>query len=385
MTPSTILYLHDSLVMAGAENSLLNLAGKLDRNLFRPIFVCAGEGPFAQSLRGLGIPVSFAEFPRLKTPNPVRIWRTAAQLTRTIRAEGVQIVHANTPRSNFYAALAAKWTGARLVWHARNLLTEGMIDIDNVLGFIPDRIVCNSDAIRERFKGRRNAVTIINGVNLDRFTPSISGRKVRDEFGVPTDARVVGITSRLDPEKGHDCFLKAAQELTEHYGNLRFMIVGKAFIDGQDREAALRRLANDLGVADKVIFTGFRTDMPEVLASFDVFVLAADAEPCGRVLFEAMAMQKPVVGTNTGGTPEIVVHNETGLLIPPGDPGALALAIRSLLDDERRAAEMGRLGRKRAVERFSIEAHVRKTEALYLELLGKSATRSEAAQSPATV
>jgi glycosyltransferase involved in cell wall biosynthesis len=371
--------------MAGAENSLLNLTGKLDRRLFRPIFMCAGEGPFAQSLRALGIPVSFVEFPRLKTPNPFRIWRTAAQLVRFIRAEGVQLVHANTPRSNFYAALAAKWSGARLVWHARNLLTEGMIDLDNILGFVPDRIVCNSDAIRARFRGRQNAVTIINGVNLDRFTPTISGRKVRDEFGIPTEAKVVGITSRLDPEKGHDCFLKAARELAEHHGNLRFMIVGKAFIDGQYREAALRRLSTDLGIADKVIFTGFRTDMPEVLASFDIFILAADAEPCGRVLFEAMSMQKPVVATNTGGTPEIVVHDETGILIPPGDPDALALAIRSLLEDEKRAAEMGRLGRKRAVERFSIEAHVRKTEALYLELLGKSAICLDASTSPSAV
>jgi len=153
---------------------------------------------------------------------------------------------------------------------------------------------------------------------------------------------------------------------------LHNVIVGKAFVNVEEREAELRQLAEDMGVAERTVFTGFRRDIPQVRAAMDVFVLAAEAEPCGRVLFEAMAMAKPIVGTNTGGTPEIVADGETGILFDPGDREALAKHVIALCQDPPRRRAMGQAGHERAKRHFSIESHVRKTEQVYAELLGLS-------------
>lgn len=367
--------MHDSPILGGAENSLLNLIGNLDRDRFEPHFACFGEGPFAEELRKIDVEPRFVDFPELKTPNPVAMGRTVRRLVRMIREARAHLTHSNTPRSNFYGGLAGRLAGRGVIWHARNLLVEGMTDIDHLLGFVPDRILCNSDAIRARFKGRPNAITIMNGVNLDKFDCRLPGLPVRDELGIDPNAKVVGIISRLEPEKGHNCLLEAAHRVVAETDNAHFLIVGKAFVQPEQREAELRRLTTGLGLTDRVTFAGFRRDMPQVLAGMDVLVLAADAEPCGRVLFEAMAMEKPVVGTNSGGTPEIVADAETGILFPPRDSEALARALLSLFRDDAKARQMGEAGRRRAMQHFTIQAHVRKTENTYQEVVAERGLR----------
>ncbi len=368
--PVDIVYFHDSPVLGGAENSLLNLTTHLDREKFRPHFIIHGEGGFAERIRAAGMDVEFCDFPPIKRPNPFRMVRAVRCMARAARRYQARIVHGNTPRSNFYAACVGKLIGARVVWHARNLLKPGMRDLDNWLAFLPDRILCNSDAIRERFRGKPKAITIINGVDFSKFDRSISGEPARRELGIPLDAIVVGVTSRLEREKGHDCFLKAAGIVAKQEPRAWFLIVGKAFVDAERREAELRQLAQDEGVAERTVFAGFRTDMPQMLAAMDIFVLAAEAEPCGRVLFEAEAMALPIIGTNTGGTPEIVDDGRTGILFDPGDHETLARHILELCRDPDRRAALGQAGFERAKSLFSIEAHVRKTERVYEELLG---------------
>lgn len=369
--PLHVLYMHDSSVLGGAENSLLNLTTNLDASRFVPHFLCHDDGAFAERIRQAGFSVDFSPYPPLKRPNPFRIVSAVRRMARTARAHEVSLIHANTPRSNFYAAMVGRRLGLPVVWHARNLLMQGMVDIDNYLSFLPSRILCNSDAIRERFKGSPKAVTVINGVNFEVFDRALAGARVRDEFGIPVDACVIGMTSRLEAEKGHDCLFRAAERILERVPHAWFLIVGKAFVDVEQRERELRDLALEVGVAGRTTFSGFRSDIPAMLAAMDVFVLAADAEPCGRVLFEAMAMGLPIVGTNTGGTPEIVADGETGILFTPGDSSALAEHVVALAQDSDRRVAMGNAGYERARSMFSIESHVRKTERVYAELLGQ--------------
>jgi glycosyltransferase involved in cell wall biosynthesis len=251
-----------------------------------------------------------------------------------------------------------------------------MRDIDRFLSFLPDKIICNSEAIRKRFyrKGKieDKIITIINGVDIDKFNPKISGREIRKEFAINEEEVVMGITSRIDPEKGHEYFLRGAAEVVKNHPGVRFLIVGDAFSPEHFwlREY-LKKLTRTLRLEDEVIFAGFRKDMPQVLAGMDILVLASDAEPCGRVLFEAMACGKPLIATNTGGTPEIVIDRETGLLVPPRNSELLARALITLLNNNELRKEMGQKGRKRIEEHFTIEKHVEKTEAVYEELLLK--------------
>jgi glycosyltransferase involved in cell wall biosynthesis len=175
---------------------------------------------------------------------------------------------------------------------------------------------------------------------------------------------------RFVAEKGHRHLLEAAARIERTRPGVHWVLVGAG-----ELEAALSREAQALGLASQVHFTGWRDDVPDVLAVADVFVLPSVNEGFGRVVVEAMAMARPVVATAVGGVPEIVRDGETGVLVPASDPRALADTVRSLLDDPARAARLGAAGRACAESRFSLTAHVDAVERVYTEVLGGHATR----------
>jgi glycosyltransferase involved in cell wall biosynthesis len=290
---------------------------------------------------------------------------------RLCKTSGAAILHANTPRTNLYAAAAGRLAGIPVIWHCRNLLEPGMRDTDRWFAWLPDRIICNSAAIAARFTGSRwrdRVVVIVNGVDLTEYRPEVSGAGIRTELGW-TSRPLIAAISRLDPEKGHATLLEAMRRVLIRCPAARLVIAGRAAVDPTGRHAALQRHIEELGLGKVVRLVGFRRDIPELLAAADICVLPASAEACGRVLLEAMAMATPVVATASGGTPEIVRDGVTGILVPPGDAGAMATALENLLQDPTRAGSMGAAGRERAVAHFSIEAHAEKTMRLYADVL----------------
>lgn len=200
---------------------------------------------------------------------------------------------------------------------------------------------------------RRGSVRVIyNGVS-----------DVEPAQGEPraTGPPVVGTIARLTRQKGVDVFLRALAQVP----NARAVVVG----DGEDR-VALEQLAKELGIDDRVTWMGWRDDARTLLTSFDVFVLASRFEGLGLALIEAALAERPIVATSVDGTPEVVVHGETGILVPPDDPPALARAISELLADRERARGLGRRARVFALDRFDVGTMVEAYERLYLELVG---------------
>jgi glycosyltransferase involved in cell wall biosynthesis len=172
----------------------------------------------------------------------------------------------------------------------------------------------------------------------------------------------------LHPRKRHDLLIEAAPHVLEHVPEARFVIVGGGFEDvGAEYEAGLKQRAADLGLAERVVFTGRRDDVPAILRVCDLFVLPSDQEGLPGSVLEAMATGKPCVVTPAAAAP--VVDGTTGLVVPPNDPQALADAIVRILHDGELAEAMGRAGRERAVEAYSLEATVRQYEALYERLV----------------
>lgn len=202
---------------------------------------------------------------------------------------------------------------------------------------------------------------IHHGTDVAAFEKTTrGGREVRAELGVPDDCVAVGIAGRIAPEKGHRILLEAAKRLDGRYP-LRFVVIG----DGPD-ETAMRALADTLGIADSVVWAGFRADINDVLAALDIVVVPSTwPEPCSAVVQQGMAVSRPVVGTRTGGTPEMIVDEETGLLVAPGDADALAAALARLAGDAFVRRCMGRAGRVRVEEQFSLRVMTDKIEALY--------------------
>ena len=350
-----ILYLHETVRMGGAEISLMNLLKNIDRTVFDPLFVLPEEGRFSAVLNTLGVRVVLLPMPPLR--KVVGIAGMIRALARLIEYEEIRIVHSNSIRTHMYGALAARLGRVPIVWHQRNLVTNELFDPDRLFSFLPDRIICNSKAVAERFI-RRGAMppkirVIYNGVDIESFKPdTIAASAVRRELGIGPDEAVVTITSRFDRRKGHEVLFKAAaivlNRMPKSARKLRLLVVGGVVFDEEEiRFTRLREMAQREKISDSVVFTPFRDDMPAVYAASDIVVLPSVAEACSRVLLEAMACARPVVAVNSGGTPEMVADNETGFLVETGDPETLAQKIALLVNDRILAAKMGAAGRER--------------------------------------
>jgi len=179
------------------------------------------------------------------------------------------------------------------------------------------------------------------------------------------------VVSRLTRLKGLEHLLEATAILKPSHPDARFLIVGETAPHDTSYLDVLKRMAAEHGVADRVIFTGIRSDVSALLAGVDVSVMPSLNEALSNVLLESMAAGAPTVATRVGGTPEALVNNVTGLLVPPGHSPALAAAIGRLLDDRRLAAGLGQAARQLIADRFSVDRMVRSTEQLYLELLAR--------------
>lgn len=206
-----------------------------------------------------------------------------------------------------------------------------------------------------------------------RFIPSgistpaaPSGADVRSELGIAADAPLVGVVAGLRAPKALDIFIRAVDELRRKHAGLRALIVGNPDASGEDKR--LLDLMRELSLDDTLIFTGLRRDVADVLAAMDVAVLSSDHEGSPLSVMEYMEAARPVVATNVGGIPDLVVDGVTGILVPPRDPTALAAAISGLLDDPDLRRRLGEAGRARRRSEFDISNTVRRVEDLYEEL-----------------
>jgi glycosyltransferase involved in cell wall biosynthesis len=205
---------------------------------------------------------------------------------------------------------------------------------------------------------------IYNGVDLKRFGYDKEAVRAhyRMQLNLPANAPVIGIVANLRPPKAIDVFLRAARLVSLRYPDAHFVLAG----DGPQMTGMVA-LSRDLGLSDRAHFLGSRDDVARLLAAVDVGVLSSSSESMPNSILEYMAAGLPVVCTDVGGCREAVVHNETGLLVPPGDPEALAAAILRVCT-EGRAESMGARGRARVESMFTFDGMVRRYEQLYTQL-----------------
>jgi len=217
----------------------------------------------------------------------------------------------------------------------------------------PDRVLTLHDAIDTNFFSLQQA---------DR-------QKVRKELGLDNDIVLIGFVGRFSPGKGHEELLEAARIISRKAENAHFLIVGEASRGEQRYEQKIMSLSRSLGIEKAVTFAGFREDIPDVMAAFDIFAFPSHAESFGVVLIEAMAMERPVVSTNCDGVLDIVVDGETGLYVQPRRADELAVALMQLIADPLLRDQMGKAGRKRVEELFDQRKQISTLEGIYEELL----------------
>jgi len=296
---------------------------------------------------------------------------------KTLRRSRTQILHAYGIYPNVFAIPAARLAGVPVtIGSVRDIgdtYTFWQHQVQKYCLRLADHIVVNAEAIKRDllqrgYDGKRLSV-IPNGIDCERFGLPGNGEAVRREWNIPPGVPVVGVLARLLRIKGQDVFLRAAALIASNNPHVRFVIVGDNNIDHQYKEE-LKRLSARLGLEDRVVFTGFRTDVPDLLAALSIVVSPSlGLEGLSNSLLESMAAGLPVVATRVGGTPEIVEDGKTGLLVSPGDPEALAAAISRLLQDRPTAKRLGQSARHQVFSRYSLEQAVSSTERLYHDLL----------------
>ncbi len=360
----------------GMLKHLLDLLGRLDRERFTPIVLSPPGNNLEEPLRRLG--VELIEVDIADKPNLARDVGSITRLATALTAVGPNIIHAHSNKATLLVEMAARRASleARVVFSVHNFpsyrATRGFKKVISSLAM--RRVINGADAViavsgslknslveNERVNPAKISV-VHNGIDGDGFRPvkETDKRRFRTDLGLPEGVPIVGAVGRLVPSKGMDVLIHAAPELVHKFPGLKVVIVGSG-----PMQQSLRATAAGLGLNRDIIFTGHVDDLRPYYSLFDVFVLPTTLEAFGMTAVEAMLAGCPVVASRTGGLLEIVVNRETGLLVPPGDPSSLAVAIRAQLSDTRTARRMSGRAQTDARLRFSLERMVAETEAIY--------------------
>jgi glycosyltransferase involved in cell wall biosynthesis len=363
-----------------AQQAILLTAG-LDRTRFTSTLITGRPGPEEGDLGGLAetrgvTPTIIAELGRAVRPG--RDLVALLRLVRLFRCIRPDIVHTHTAKAGTLGRIAAQIVGGAATVHTFHghvldgyfsaPVTRLFLNIERFLGRRTDRLVTLSprlrDALVELGIGRPEQVAIIPlGLELDRFAgPRDGGGALRDALAVPTHAMLLASIGRLVPIKDHATLLQAIARLIPPSAHL--LIVG----DGEAR-GSLERLTTQLGLADRVHFLGWRSDLETILGATDVVISASRNEGTPVALIEAMAAGVPVVATAVGGVPDLVEHGVTGWLVPANDADALAGGIRHLIEAPELRARLARAARPHAIERYGAAHLIRRIEQLYTSVL----------------
>jgi glycosyltransferase involved in cell wall biosynthesis len=288
---------------------------------------------------------------------------------RRLRAQRVAIVHGYLYEGNILGMLAGRLAGVPIRIASKRSLDHYPRRAQRLATRLANacahRIVCNAEAVsrvvrEEERPAPEKLLVIPNGIPVD-----VAAGPAERPAGVPVGARLVGMVGRLSWKKAVHHFLEAARRVREVRDDVAFVLVGDGPLRG-----ALESEAARLGIGPHVHFLGERPAARALLGSLDVLVVSSVIEGMPNVVLEALAAERPVVATRVGGIPEILTHEESGLLVPPADPPALAAAVLRLLARPEEAAAFGAAGRRTVEARFSVEAMAARFAALYDELLG---------------
>jgi glycosyltransferase involved in cell wall biosynthesis len=403
MPARRILFVENSIGLSGSTMSLVTLLNHLDRGRFAPRIAVSRPEQAAYIREHLREPAEIAVVSprrglkqtawlrRLGSPDsrvPRRLRRSALRVgglldllvvalpyalrLRRFAGRDVDLIHQNNG-FDFGAVMLAlmlrrplvayqrgdEWNSPVVRWFARRVAA----------------FVANSLATKRSLDGLgvpdARVAVIYPPLDLQIFDAVRGGGASRAALGIDGDTPVVGIVGIMVPWKGHRVFLRAVRAVRDQVPRVRAFIIGGHPPGGEAYVRELAALAAELGVSDRVTFTGFRADVAALLPALDVVIHASvEPEPFGRVITEAMAMKRPVVASAAGGPVEIIEDGRSGYLVPPGDPDALAARVVELLKDPSRAEEIGERAAQDVARRFSAEAHARLMEQVYDRVLG---------------
>ena len=372
-----LLFVIDGIEFGGGERGFAQIINVLPPEKYGIFLASHWSEEFYRCITNTQIQFLPCDFSKRMRPYLIK------KLVEIIKYNGIEIVHGQGARAEFHARIANKLAGRSSYVSTIQMPVEGYdvglfrkksyVCFDRLSERFVDRFVVVSEVLKNRMiqaHGIRpeNVVKIYNGVELDLYSSTQETaeyrHRLRSEFEIDRNAVLIGGIGRLVWQKGFEYLIRAIPTITKECPEAKFLIVG----DGPLRER-LEALGEMLKVKRNLIFTGFRSDIRDILLAVDRLLVPSLLEGFPMITLEAMAMAKPIVATNIDGITEQITNGENGILVPPRDPAALATAVIRLLNEKKCAQQMGMAARKKVEQEFSVEKMVSETEKIYTALL----------------
>jgi glycosyltransferase involved in cell wall biosynthesis len=371
-TPVRVLQLTSSLGFYGAEQMIMTLITALDRESF-DVRLAAVEKKRVSST-AIVVAARAAGFDAVTLPCRGWLdWGAIQELKSLVEDQRIEILHCHEPKSRLYGAIVSRMTGVPLVathhnWTGQDLRTRLVELIDAAVLHSCQKVVAVSSSVAESMRrvliSSSRIEVIPNGIDLSVFKDSQQNSELRASLGIPPGVPVIGAVGRLDIQKAHERLIEAARKLTDAGQDAIYLIVG----EGVERPR-LESLVRNLGLSDRVLLPGYRSDIKPFLAIMDLFVLPSRREGTPMALLEAMAMRKPVVATAVGGVPDVLTDGIDGIMLPESGVAGLSDALLRLLRDPALARQIARSGRRRVENEFSSRRMASRYEDMYRRCL----------------
>jgi glycosyltransferase involved in cell wall biosynthesis len=358
--------------VGGGAKHVYDLVRQL-RGEFSFSVACPDNGPYFGKFKDLGVPMLAVPFTAFSP-------RSFFQLREMMQHDGLDLVHFHGRKAGLYGRLACLFTDTPVVYSFHGLhyqkhgafLRTLSVGVERALRQRTDRFINVSSSEREACVALglldvERSLVVCNGIDWQSFDAlTVDARQVKAALGFDSGALVVGQIAKFDVQKAQDDLAAAIPRVLEKCPSAKFVFVGDGVLRPQIEDQIAR-----LGVGEQVVFTGYRDDVAMLLKAFDVVALPSRWEGLSLVLLEAMACRKPIVASRVTGNVDVVVDGVTGFLVPSGAPQALAEKIVLLLHDAQLCNELGRHGRERVEQEFSLERMVTHMRSVYQELLDR--------------
>jgi glycosyltransferase involved in cell wall biosynthesis len=367
----TILHTESSQGWGGQEMRIVQESLEFMKRGYRMMIACQPGSKLRKEAEAKGIPVIVL---RMRTAiDPLAV----ENCIRAIKKKGVDLVHTHSSTDSWCCSMGAKLMGIPVI-RSRHVTTPINTNCFSYFLYmkLADRVITSGETIRRQMiesngYNPQKVISIPAGIDEKRFSPDINGDYVRGDLGIREDNYLLGVVSVLRSWKGHVYLLEAFRTLREKIPHLKLVIAGSG-----PQERNIRKYIEGNGLAGKVIMTGHREDVPQILKSMDLFILPSYSnEATSQVIPQAMAMGIPVISTFAGGIGEVVRDGETGKLVPPRDAPALSEAIFWAYQNGEETRKMAQKAREFVLKDFTLTSMIDKTESVYRELLDRCEVR----------
>lgn len=361
--------------IGGVEIATLRMTDLTNKQFRNVAFCLPDASALRSSFEKSGIETFTYIAPQPSLRHAGRYYKESLAIARQLRKIKADVVHFSDEKAAYHNSLAALLARARMVCHIR--VSYPTLDFRERLSLLPvDSFVFVSKEAEKTFAislPETKSRVIYDSIEVPTRDMTESNAEVRKELGIPGDSTIVGTVARVSPQKDYFTLAAAAVKVLEKHPETRFLIVGDNSLVDLNREHynEVAKKLQELGIADKFIFTGHRSDVPRLIAAMDLCVLATHREGFPLSILETMAMQKPVIATAVGGIPEIVQPDITGYLHRHGNSTELANAIMSLIEDPEKTKRLGRMAREHVKQNYSRQVYVDEIAKAYSDVMNQ--------------